>query len=190
MLKFADAMTTAAKLGGPHLFTTFTTSPTWLEFCDSTSNTPYVEDNMVVEDHVFKEKLALFLDDLRAGVFFEEREAVYMISAVEFQWRGHPHAHIVYRLQGDRLTADEINRMITTSYTQCKTQKETKLLETFMTHHCKRDLCLKDGKPCCLFYPKKLNPTYQIGDRGYPLYKRLNEEDRRIVPCVLDMITK
>lgn len=148
MLKFADAMTTAAKLGGSHLFSTFTTSPTWLEFRDSTSNTPYVEDNMVVEDRVFKEKLALFLDDLRAGVFLEEREAVYMISAVEFQWRGHPHAHIVYRLQGDRLAADEINRMITTSYTQCKTQKETKLLETFMTHHCKRDLCLKDGKPC------------------------------------------
>ncbi|KAI2511607.1 hypothetical protein MHU86_2861 [Fragilaria crotonensis] len=71
MLKFADAMTTAAKLGGPHLFTTFTTLPTWLEFCDSTSNTPYVEDNMVVEDRVFMEKMALFLDDLRAGVFLK-----------------------------------------------------------------------------------------------------------------------
>jgi Helitron helicase-like domain at N-terminus len=99
MLKFADALTTAAKLESPHLFKTFTPLPTWLEFRDSTSsNTPYVEDNMVVEDCVFKKKLALVLDDLRAGVFFEERQAVYMISVVEFQWRGHPHAHILYRL--------------------------------------------------------------------------------------------
>ena len=190
MLKFADAMTIAAKLGGPHLFTTFTTSPTWSEFRDTSSNTPYVEDNMVHEDRVFKEKLALFLDDLRKGVFFENRKAVYIISVVEFQWRGHPHAHIVYRVQGDRLTGDEIDRMITTSYMQCKAENERKLLKTFMTHYCKQDLCLKDGKPCCLFYPKKLNSTYQIGDRGYPLYKRLNEEDQRIVPCVLNMITK
>jgi hypothetical protein len=89
-----------------------------------------------------------------------------------------------------RLTGDEIDRMITTSYMQCKTENERKLLTTFMTHHCEEDLCLKDGKPCCLFYPKKLNSMYQIGDRGYPLYKRLNEEDQRIVPCVLNMITK
>ena len=190
MLKFADAMTIAAKLGGPHLFTTFTTSPTWSELLYSPSNIPYVEDNMVNEDRVFKEKLALFLDDLRKGVFFENRKTVYIISVVEFQWRGHPHAHIVYRVQGDRLTGDEIDRMITTSYMQCKTENERKLLKTFMTHHCKEDLCLKDGKPCCLFYPKKLNSTYQIGDRGYPLYKRLNEEDQRIIPCVLNMITK
>jgi Helitron helicase-like domain at N-terminus len=98
MLKFADAMTIAAKLGGPHLFTTFSTSPTWSGFHDSSSNTPYVEDNMVDEDRVFKEKLALFLDDLRKGVFFEKRKAAYIISVVEFQWRGHPHAHIVYRV--------------------------------------------------------------------------------------------
>ena len=190
MLKFANAMTIAAKLGGPHFFTTFTTSPTWPELHEHGSVCPYIEDNMVDECRVFKEKLALFLEDLREGVFFEGRQLMYIVHAVEFQWRGHPHVHIVFRLKGDRLTPDEIDRMITTSCTQCKTEEEFNLLTTFMTHHCKPGLCLKEGKPCSEFFPKELSPSYQAGNRGYPTYRRLNEDDQFIVPCVLKMIAK
>ncbi|KAI2503801.1 helicase [Fragilaria crotonensis] len=145
---------------------------------------------MVDECRVFKEKLALFLEDLREGVFFEGRQLMYIVHAVEFQWRGHPHAHIVFRLEGDRLTPDEIDRMITTSYTQCKTEEEIDLLTTFMTHHCKPGLCLKEAKPCSQFFPKELSPSYQAGNRGYPTYRRLNKDDQFIVPCVLKMIAK
>jgi Helitron helicase-like domain at N-terminus len=124
MLRFADAMTIAAKLGGPHFFTTFTTSPSWEELRQHRRDCPYIEDCMDTECRVFKEKLTLFLEDLRDGIFFEGRKLMYIIHVIEFQWRGHPHAHIVYRLHGDRLTPDEIDRMITTSYAQCKTEEE------------------------------------------------------------------
>lgn len=189
-LKFANAMTTAAKLGGPHLFSTFTTSPLWVELHQQNADMQYSEDNMVLVIRVFKEKLTLFLEDLRRGTFFEGHKLAYIIYVIEFQWRGHPHAHIVYRLQGNTLTPDKIDRLITTSYQQCKTDDEQKLLQTFMTHHCKKDVCLKDDKPCTEFFPKELSPSYHVGDGGYPVYKRLNQQDSRIVPCIIGMIAK
>ena len=116
----------------------------------------------------------MFLEDLRAGLFFEGRKLKYIIHVIEFQWRGHPHAHIVFRLEGDRLAPEEIDRMITSSYTQCKTEEEKELLKLFMTHYCKKGACLKEGKPCSQFFPKQLSPTYHPGNRGYPAYRRLN----------------
>ena len=190
MLRFADAMTIAAKLGGPHFFTTFTTSPSWEEFHKHRRDCPYIEDNMDIESRIFKEKLALFLEDLCDGLFFENRKLMYIIHVIEFQWRGHPHAHIVFRLEGERLAPEEIDRMITTSYTQCKTADEKELLKSFMTHCCKKGGCLKEGKPCSQFFPKELSPTYHDGNRGYPAYQRLIADDQFIVPCVLQMIAK
>jgi hypothetical protein len=125
MLKFANAMTIAPKLGGPHFFTTFTTSPTWPELHEHGSIGPYIEDNMVDECRVFKEKLALFLEDLREGVFFEGRQLMYIVHAVEFQWRGQPHVQIVFRLEGDRLTPDEIDRM--SRHLACNVEQKKKL---------------------------------------------------------------
>ncbi|KAI2493617.1 helicase [Fragilaria crotonensis] len=142
-LKFANAMTTAAKLGGPHLFSTFTTNPLWVELHQGNADMEYPEDNMVLV------------------------------------------------IRGETLTPDEIDRLITTSYQQCKTDDEQELLRTFMTHHCKKDVCLKDDKPCTEFFPKELSPSYQVGDGGgYPVYKRLNQQDSRIVPCIIGMIAK
>lgn len=134
---------------------------------------PYSEDNGVEEVRIFKEKLALFLADLRSGRYFKGRKLAYIVHVIEFQWRktdvkthcmlsvdvyyvcvgGNPHAHIVYRLTGPPLTPDEVNVFFCTSFSQTKTEADKKCIRLHMIHTCKPGLCLLDGKPCNRFYP-------------------------------------
>ena len=155
-LKFADGLTTAAKLGSVDCFTTFTTNPKWTEIVEAMGENESHEDNPVIVNRVFKAKLAAFLEDLRQGTFFEGRKLVYIIHVVEFQWRGLPHAHIVYKLEGNKFTPLEIDRLWTTSYANL-TPEEKMLSQGFMTHKCNQS-CSSNGK-CESFYPKPLAPT-------------------------------
>ena len=47
---------------------------------------------------VFKQKLCTLENNLNAGKYFNGQVPVYKIHVIEFQERGLPHAHIVFRL--------------------------------------------------------------------------------------------
>jgi hypothetical protein len=63
----------------------FTGNPKWHENEDDSIH--YAEDNGVEQDRTFKEKLALFLNDLRSGHYFNGHKLAYIVHVVEFQWR-------------------------------------------------------------------------------------------------------
>lgn len=67
-------------------------------------------------DSSIQEKIGAVLRRPAKGNIFLRTQLAYITDVIEFQWRGHPHAHIVYRLQGDALNLDKIDRLITTSY--------------------------------------------------------------------------
>ncbi len=47
---------------------------------------------------VFKSRLDKFKTNIRNGKLFKVREVIYIIHVIEYQYRGLPHAHMVFRV--------------------------------------------------------------------------------------------
>ncbi len=47
---------------------------------------------------VFKSRLNKFKINIKNGKYFEMRKVSYIIHVIEYQYRGMPHAHMVFRL--------------------------------------------------------------------------------------------
>lgn len=58
------------------------------------------QERIDITNMVFKQKLYTLFNNLNAGKYFDGQVPVYSIHVIEFQERGLPHAHIVFRLSG------------------------------------------------------------------------------------------
>ena len=105
-----DALATVSQYGAPTFFTTLTCNPKWREIQERlhVGQTAYDRPDIVVR--VFREKLRRFIHNLKLGCYHggtiidgkyvkaKSGQMVYIMHVIEYQHRGLPHAHIVYRL--------------------------------------------------------------------------------------------
>ncbi len=82
----------------PHVFLTLSCNPEWPEIQSQLINGQTAFDRPDVTVPVFKSRLDKFKTNIRNGKYFESREVIYIIHVIEYQYRGLPHAHMVFCL--------------------------------------------------------------------------------------------
>ena len=113
--KVSDGLHIVHKMGKPLFFITFTCNPNWTEIREALLPGQTASDQPVLTCRVFKMKLDALLGRLKKGLIFRahyrdnrlhniqhyemvnERGEGFLISVIEYQKRGLPHAHIAYR---------------------------------------------------------------------------------------------
>ena len=97
--KVADALAVCRQYGKPSIFLTMTTNPKWPEIVSRLLPGQTVADIPVDICHAFRNHLAHLLKLLRQRF----GSIVYVISIIEFQKRGLPHAHMLIKVS-DKVT--------------------------------------------------------------------------------------
>ena len=97
-----------SNFGSSHIFATLTCNKNWPEFKEVLWPDSDVFDMPALVAEVFHARLQAFLHNLKHGKYFGEDTTVFIIRVIEYQERGLPHAHIVFRLKkaGDTIKAD------------------------------------------------------------------------------------
>nr|GEW30386.1 hypothetical protein [Tanacetum cinerariifolium] len=179
---YMDAMALCRWYGCPDLSIIITCNPNWLEIARYTR-----EHNLTSADHldvlsrVFKMKLDQPMKDVKElSLFGRVQAAVY---TVEFQKRGHPHAHICLFLHKDDKVPNvkHINKYISVEIPDPTDDLNLyKLVSDFMMHGpCGEDdpsqACMVDRK-CSKHFPKKFMQHSSVDSEGYPVYRRRDDE--------------
>ena len=94
-----NALTLVSEYGCPHVFLTLTCNPKWEEIQCQLLKGQSAYDRPDIVCVVFKSRLDQFKHNLRAGKYFKGATIVYILHVIEYQFRGMPHAHIVFRLE-------------------------------------------------------------------------------------------
>jgi len=96
--KARNALHILTQLGQHEHFLTLTCNIDWEEFKILIPPGTSIYHRSDIVSEVFKNRLNKMLYDLRNGYFHNERKTMYDIYVIEYQNRGLPHAHIVYKL--------------------------------------------------------------------------------------------
>lgn len=91
----ADAMALGHKYGKPTFFCTMTFNPDWSEICECLWPGQSASDIPIIVARVFKSRLEKVLHVLQSS--FKTKK--YMIKVIQFQKRGFPHAHIIFKVR-------------------------------------------------------------------------------------------
>jgi hypothetical protein len=102
-----DAMTIVSELGESTAFVTVTFNPNWPELKDRLLDGQKIYDRPDVACLVFKARLSALNHNIRHGKYFGGAKTEYFLYVIEYQFRGLPHAHIVFRLHNAPSTTDE-----------------------------------------------------------------------------------
>lgn len=137
----------------------------------------------------FKCKLQVLLKDLRDGVHFFGNKAAYIVAVVEFQWRGIPHAHIIYRFHdGSFLDNRAVIELIFTTTMPDEEDEHYERTKRYMTHKCGPG-CLINGV-CRHYFPRKISKNIYKDEHGFTHFRCETDEDRFVVPHVRSMVEK
>ncbi len=93
-----NALVLVSEYGCPHVFLTLTCNPEWSEIKSQLINGQTVFDCSDVTVPVFKSRLDKFKTNIRNGKYSELGEVICIIHVIEYQYRGLPHAHMVFCL--------------------------------------------------------------------------------------------
>ena len=120
------------------------------------------------------------------------------MRTIEYQNRGLPHCHIVFRLSDGPNHSNEVEskqwieqHISTTMPTITDTSTEEDIrycqyVERYMVHGCRGGVngCLDTNGLCKRKYSKQKEPTYstEFDEKGYPVYIRPTPEDQMVVP--------
>jgi hypothetical protein len=121
-----DALATVSQFGAPSFFTTLTCNPEWREIKERLHDGQNAYDRPDIVVRVFREKLRRFVHNLKLGCYHggtmvngkyvnkSTSQMVYIMHVIEYQHRGLPHAHIVYKVVGapEQINADDSLEMI------------------------------------------------------------------------------
>ncbi|KAE8738376.1 hypothetical protein FOCC_FOCC016145, partial [Frankliniella occidentalis] len=175
--KYFDAMAICSRLGNPHFFLTFTANGQWKEYKES-SKRGCKSGEAHVCARVFKLKLDELMRDLKSGKFFGA--IAYIVHTIEFQSRGLPHAHIIFRLKNDvSLTGEFADRFIRADIPS-EEEAGGRLRQLVLRHMVHGPHPAKKNVPCwdsvkdkCKKqYPKPHTETTYHDERGFYHYKR------------------
>jgi hypothetical protein len=93
-----NALVLVSEFGCPHVFLTLTCNPEWQEILSQLLTGQTAFDRPDVTVPVFKSRLDKFKTNIRNQKYFQSREVIYLLHVIEYQYRGLPHAHMVFRL--------------------------------------------------------------------------------------------
>ena len=114
--KAANALAICSECGPPHCFTTMTVNPYCQEIQEMLlpGQTAYQRPDIVAR--VFAEKKRALIHNIKNGRYFGGLKCKYIMYVIEYQFRGLPHVHIVYRLDGgpDHKNKEECIKFIET----------------------------------------------------------------------------
>eukprot|EP00899_Mesostigma_viride_P008532 jgi/Mesvir1/17680/Mv10236-RA.2 len=151
-----DNMAAIAADGGPSLFVTMTCNIRWPEITDNLPKVaegekqPSAYDYPEIVSRVFKQKLHVMLTAIRNGMF--GAKPVYLIYVIEYQTRGLPHAHIIFRLPDEHhptMANGKINEFMWAELPpkEVADGRLRKLVLEHMVHnHHKGTKCMKDRR--------------------------------------------
>ena len=178
--RFLDAMAIVAASGKPSLLITMTCNPSWTEIRTSLPYGIKAEDRPDITSRVFKAKLEELLDDLVTKHVLGKVCAI--MSVVEFQYRGLPHAHILLTLESeDRIrTADDIDQIVATELPgrDCPDLR-AKVLRHMIHNDCltapSECMCCQRTGRCRWQFPHSFRDATTWSDNElYPKYMRRN----------------
>lgn len=96
----ANALTLWQRLGKPTLFVTATANPQWDEITRELNPGQTAFDRPDVTCRVFHAKMSLLLKAIRSGkIFGTDFPVQYEMRVIEYQKRGLPHAHMVFKFR-------------------------------------------------------------------------------------------
>ncbi|KAJ1686117.1 hypothetical protein LUZ63_017507 [Rhynchospora breviuscula] len=109
---YHDCIALCRHFGPPDLFVTFTCNPQWVEIEQSILPGQHSNERPDIVCRVFKMKHDELMRDIKRRSYFGR--AIAVVSQIEFQKRGLPHAHIIIWLAThDKLkTAADVDRLI------------------------------------------------------------------------------
>ena len=93
-----NGLSILSHFGSPTCFLTLTVNPKWNEILEKILPHQSAQERIDITNMVFRQKLGIIMNNLNAGKYFDGEVPVYTIYVIEFQERGLPHAHIVFRL--------------------------------------------------------------------------------------------
>ncbi|XP_054266859.1 uncharacterized protein LOC128989030 [Macrosteles quadrilineatus] len=178
-LRYENAMALVSRLGFPTFFLTFTYSATWEEnqkACPRNSG----RSDPSTACRVFYIKLLELLRDLRSGAIFGR--SVYIVHVIEMQMRGLPHAHIVFKIDGDGpVEAADIDTIIRADIPS--EEEAGGRLRALVLRHMIHGPCGTDHRTdfpcwdhqkgsCTKFFPKPACETTHIDEKGFVHYIR------------------
>ena len=159
--RYHDAMAVIRATRKPSLFITMTCNPRWREIQQCLPYNSKPEDHPELLARVFKMKLDELLRDIKDRHVLGRAEAI--MSVVEFQYRGLPHAHILVVLcQADAsLTTDRIDDIVSTELPpETQPRLRNLVLEHMVHNDCEADhgcMCRRrsDGRECRWKFPRE-----------------------------------
>ena len=195
-----NALAVLAEYGAPTGFLTFTTNSNWDEILENICEDQDGFVRVDVTSKVFKGKIFNAINNLKAGKYFGGAVPVYIILVFEWQERGLPHCHIVFRLTNHpNNKADSISfieKYIRTDrninkYDNNYSEEDNKIylsyVDKFMLHKCypvseggcryKVKIRGIDIDMCKRKYNDVETPFIDILENGYPQYRRLKNKD-------------
>ena len=92
--QLADALALCREHGKPSFFVTITTNPNWPEITSQLRPGQTASDVPVVVTRVFHLRLQKALEYIKRMM----GSMVYLVKVIEFQSRGLPHAHMVFKV--------------------------------------------------------------------------------------------
>jgi hypothetical protein len=102
-----SALVMVTQLGDPTIFLTATCNPLWREIVEMLLPGQTAFDRPDITVRIFHDKLKFLLENLRNGHYFGNSRIVYELRVIEYQHRGLPHAHIVFKLSDTPLRSDD-----------------------------------------------------------------------------------
>ena len=181
-----------------------TCNPMWREIQEALLPGQSWTDRPDLVCRVFKLKQQEMIRDLHKGALFKTKDGLpwkckYIIAVVEFQKRGLPHAHILFRFAGEEADmpkrGEDVDRIISACMPvvaegheagcTCDAHRCRDLVQQHMLHKCSANACFpRDGpRVCRRRFPKPTDVMETTtDDSGYPVYKRTHANDSNVVP--------
>jgi hypothetical protein len=202
-----NALAIVSEFGKPTLFITLTCNPHWPEIQEMLLPNQTAFDRTDIVCQVFKARLTALLQNIRDGKYFDDldqshrvrvrRKVIYELRCIEYQHRGLPHAHIVIKFSDSPESSDPdacsawIDNFISCCYPNLNDESTENdhqyaaYVTKHMTHKCASAVngCLDSNNLCKKGYMDTIiqdRTTFDI--KGFPIYKRLNATDLRVVP--------
>jgi hypothetical protein len=156
-------------------------------------------DRPEVTVRIFHEKLKRLLENLRNGHYFGDSLIIYELRVIEYQHRGLPHAHLVFKLSD---TPDRENIVDCCNWIDewilaemPDPVKEPELyskVNNHMLHKCSKNIvngCINKSGFCKRgFSNEDLIMSTYFDEKGYPIYRRRKKEDLKIVSYHKDIL--
>ena len=190
-----DSLALAARYPpSPTFWVTFTCNSDWPKIHQLLLPGQTWRDQPFLVVRVFKAKLTQFIT-VFSNLFPNAGPLDYLIERVEFQKRGLPHAHMLFKFRHDLLHPLDIDRVVSAEMPE--DPNDAALIIKYMLHHHPNpdrplsSYCQKmvNGERVCRFqYPHPINNQTTIDADGQVHYRRRKEEDRMVVEHILPLI--